>query len=126
MASLKPLIQLTDLRTNFVAHVAANKPEKDLHVNFDPDLDELLVLLVPKDEEYSVYFIDQYIGLLYQPDSLEIIGVMVENFEQGFLKKYPTIQQIWNKTKQVTLEVARVTEELIGEPGTELVAAIAA
>src|SRR5258707_5530215 len=125
MAELKPLISAHELKTKFLSQVARSKVDRTLFIDYDHELDVLVVLLVPKGTEYSVYFIDQYIALLYEPDTLEIIGIMVEDFERGFLQKYPAIQDVWNETKQVALELAHVTEDLIGEPGAELVAALA-
>ena len=51
-----------------------------IYVDYDRDFDALFVRIVPLDIETVVHYISDRIGLLYEADTYEIVGVQIENF----------------------------------------------
>jgi hypothetical protein len=66
---------------------------------YDPDFDALMILAVSPDTETVVHYIDDHVGLLYDPDTLRVVGIQVEGFRRSFLPKHAAVQRAWRLTQ---------------------------
>jgi hypothetical protein len=90
---LEPLISISELKTNIIEEHMNSK--KFPSVSYDNVLDALILLFV-QDTEMAVHYInDDYVALLYDPESLEIIGLQIENFEYSFLPDHDEVERVW-------------------------------
>lgn len=143
MAGIEPLISLNELKTNLLARAKMRVLPPVVH--YDRLSDTLILQIVPLDVETVVYYVDNQVGLIYQAADLEIVGIQVDDFERSFLPQHDKVQRVWKlRDSGVTLnnfgdmilrveeakpkvarEVVRAAEDLLGEPGAELAAAMA-
>ncbi len=135
MADLEQLISTNKLKTKRLRTFGSGKHL--LHIKYDPVFDALMILFVPPETEVVVHYVDDYVGLLYTPDDLEIVGLQVEAFEHSFLAAHDTVNRAWRlsdaceelkdvgdiilafekRTPKVAQEVTRVTAKTLGKPG---------
>jgi len=47
-------------------------------LQYNPVSDILLVMFVPLTVETVVHYINDYVGLLYKPDTMEVVGLQIE------------------------------------------------
>ena len=92
-ATLPRLVDVKELKTNLWKQAAASKIAPSFY--FDPKVDAVMLLIVEKKTPKIVLYIDEHVALLYQPESKEIIGLRIENFQKSFLPKYAELQQNW-------------------------------
>lgn len=112
-------------------------------VNYDSVFDALILLFVPIETETVVHYIDSNVGLLYVPETLEIVGLQIEDFEYDFIPRHEEVRKVWRlsdsdvpknlgdlgelifvvdkRKKEVAKEVFRSTETLLSDSGLELV-----
>ncbi len=144
MAEIKPLISTSELKTTLLASLI-RQGQRPLFVHYDSEFDALMLLVVPPETETVVHYVDDHIALLYQPDTLEIVGMQVEDFEHSFLPAHENVQRVWRLSDtgnelenvgdmilavermkpEVAREVVKAAEDLLGKPGQELVKALA-
>lgn len=94
MAALGRLVPTKNLKTTFWSqHSIQRTDPEDLYYN--KDLDALSLRIVSRKVETVVHYIDEHVALLYRPSDLEIVGIRIEDFENGFLPKYAELQKIW-------------------------------
>jgi hypothetical protein len=137
MAGIEPLMSTNHLKTTYLRQ----KPPA-LHVKYDTAFDAFTLLLVPPETETIVHYLDNYVAFLYEPDTKEIVGIQIEAFERKFLPKHEAVRRVWKLsdacpdlqdvggmilaveriTPKVAWEVAKATEDILGEPGQELAA----
>jgi len=77
-----------------------------LFVRYDPVFDALMILLVSPETETVVHYVDDHVGLLYLPETLEIVGLQVEAFEHKFLPAHNEVQRVWRLSDTCDLEDA--------------------
>ena len=143
MAGIEPLISTSELKTNLLTRLGKEKPRR-IYINYDKVFDALMLLFVSPDTETVVHYVDDHVALLYQPETLEIVGLQVEAFEHRFLSAHENVQRVWRlRDAGITLEdfgdivfaferikpnlareVVKAAEDVLGEPGAELVAAL--
>jgi hypothetical protein len=97
VSNLDPLLQSKDLKIDLLTLV--NRPAFD--VQYDSRLD-VLKLVFPE-HEYAVYPVDECLSILYQPDDLEVVGFMLQDFEAIFLKAYPDVLSVWSSSQERVL-----------------------
>lgn len=70
---------------------------RTLHfVKYSENLDYLFVRFAKPREGIVVhYLLDDYIALVYEEKTKEVIGIQIEDFQQGFLKKYRVFKFLW-------------------------------
>lgn len=132
------LVPTDQLKTNRLAE--ASQKHLPFFVDYDKRFDALYIRIVPRGIQTVVHYIDEYVGLLYEPDSFEIIGLQVENFEYSFLPNHESVQRVWKlsasgiklenvgdmileierRTPKVAREVIKVTKDVLGTTGVEL------
>ena len=110
-----------------------------LSFDYDAEFDALTLRFIQNTPDVIVHYIDNHVGLLYQPDSKEIVGVQIEDFAHSFLPNHDAIRKVWNlnstdsrienvgdlqiiferKKPQVAREVFKLTENLLEKEGFE-------
>ncbi len=143
MAEIERLISTDKLKTTLLANFA--RKQSRLFVNYDSEFDALFLLFVPPETETVVHYLDEHVALLYQPGTLEIVGMQVEDFEHSFLPKHDTVRRAWRLSEagikledvgdlilavermkpQIAREIVRAAGDLLGRQGTELLKALA-
>ncbi len=142
MAKIEPLIQTHHLKMSYLQDIAEAKQHQPI-VKYDRVFDALLILFAPNDQEIVAHYVDDHVALLYLADSLEIVGLQIEDFALSFLPAHENVAHLWQlretgeeisdmgdiifyaekRLPKVAKEVAKATEDLLGEQGQELVAA---
>jgi hypothetical protein len=93
MAPLKRLVETKSLNTSRLAELLKNKSA--VYLNYDPAFDAVMLLFVSPDVETVVHYIDDQIALLYEPDSLEVVGIQIESFKRSFLLAHANVAKVW-------------------------------
>ena len=56
----------------------------------------MLILTVSPETETVIHYVDdQHVALVYDSNSLEIVGLQNEDFEYGFLPKHAGVAKVW-------------------------------
>jgi hypothetical protein len=144
MAGIERLVPTSELKTGYLAKLAKSKSQS-LFVSYDKEFDALTLQVVPPEVETVVHYVDDNVALLYRPADLEVVGLQVESFERSFLPRHESVRKVWKLSdacadlddfgdviliverlkSKVAQEVAKAAEDVLGEPGAELVAALA-
>lgn len=138
MNEIERLISTEELKTNLLVQFAETKPH--LFFYYDDLVDELLLSLVSPEKETVVHYIDDHVALLYESDTLEVVGLQVEDFESSFVPRYSAVEKVWRLSDCVELgegnvwdlnlavqkmqpivarEVVKASETLLGEKAVE-------
>jgi len=141
MAGIARLVPTTDLKTNYLGELIEAGQQKNFFY-YDDDLDELIIMAVPPETETVVHYIEgeSHVAIIYQADTLEIVGLQIEDFEKGFLPKYAAVEKVWRLSDcvkvntvwdmaltvkkmqpRVAREVAKASIPLLGESAKRLV-----
>jgi len=94
MAAIERLIETKELKTNWWFDLVASKRVRP-HYYYNEIVDSFTLLFVDPNTPKIVHYIDDYVALLYHPDSKEIIGIRVESFVRGFLPLYSVLEEAW-------------------------------
>lgn len=54
---------------------------------YDETADTLILMISPPSVLTIVHYLDEHVALLYEPDSLEVVGCQVKAFQHSFLKE---------------------------------------
>jgi hypothetical protein len=132
------------MTTNQLKTTYLRQKPSALHIKYDPDFDALMVLLVSPETETIAHYLDTHVAFLYEPETKEIVGIQIEAFERTFLPKHEAVRRVWKLgvaqndlqavgdmileigriTPRVAWEVTKAAEDILGEPGHELAAAL--
>jgi hypothetical protein len=140
MAGVNRLVPTKDLKTNFLGELIKGGKQKNFFY-YDTDLDELIIMAVPPEMETVVHYIEgeKHVAIIYQADTLEIVGLQIEDFQKGFIPKYSSVEKVWRLSDcidvknvgdmmlkvelmqpKIAREVAKASIPLIGEPAKRL------
>jgi hypothetical protein len=142
MADIQPLKTANDLHWNYLAD---RQNTLNPLVRYDERADLFMLLFISPEQETVVFYADSHVGLLINPETLEVVGLQVEAFKKRFLQEHDSLEREWrlsetgldmkdfgdlmlrfeNRKRRVAREVIRATEYVLGEPASELVAALA-
>jgi hypothetical protein len=138
MANLERLIQTSELKTTRLTNAAeSGKRQRIFDFRYDDECDTLLILVLQPLEGTIVHYVDDHIGLLYEEESLEVVGLRIEAFEKAFLPLHSGVQRVWNSAitlpdvgqlvvsferirPAVVRELVKETQEALGYPGERL------
>lgn len=146
MAEIKALIKVADLKTNRLSEAKPKNARRSLFAfHYDERMDSAVIFLVEPTQPTIVYYLDGSVGFIYEEDSLEIVGLRIEDFEASFLPANQSVQQVWlsisyeaikdfgelvlmlERTQPIVVkEVVRATRHILGEPGAQIEALVAA
>ncbi len=136
MADFHTMITIDDLKTTFLKE----QTSLDVHMSYEPLADTLKLQFVSPEQETVVLTFDDYVGWLYMPDSLEVVGVFIEDVKYGFLALHPDLKRVWDawessqkqqrdSNKMLSLELTKAVMKAItgdySDSVPELVAAFA-
>lgn len=94
MAAIEPLVETKNLQISKL--MTAIKLDLPPYILYDRESDELMLMFVSPDIMTVVHYVDEHVGLLYEPDTMEIVGFQVEDFEYSFLPAHASIQRAWS------------------------------
>jgi hypothetical protein len=86
MAALDRLVQTDELQVRRLTEATrgAERPQA-YSVRYHDTFDALLILLIQPQHETIVHYVDDYVGLVYEAVTMEIVGLQIEAFERAFL-----------------------------------------
>jgi hypothetical protein len=144
MADLKPLVSTASLKTDLITlHARSNTTR--VQFDYDPIVDALTVLFPNNsDEDIVAHYVDDYVALLYLGDSLEIVGLQIENFALAFVPQHSSVARMWQlhddaleqqnlggmialveqRLPELAKAATRELQDVLGERGSELLAAM--
>lgn len=142
--NIEHLVPSNQLKTNKLK-AASSKPQILPIVDYDKDFDALTLRIVPVDVETVAHYVDDHVALLYEAETLEIIGLQVEDFRHSFLPAHDSVRKVWKLSDSgielndfgdmilatermkpnVAREIVKATRNILGAPGKELAAAFA-
>jgi hypothetical protein len=99
MARKEPLVSKEELKTHFLEEYVQQEDAR-LYIDYDPLVDIWIIRFDWSNKETVVHYLDEYRGLIYYADSLEIIGIQVENVESGLLSNNPKMPfsiEVWKE-----------------------------
>lgn len=138
MDTIERLVPTNVLKTTFLSNLSTRKAS--LFFNYDDEMDVLMLLVASPETETIVHFVDEHVALLYMPESLDIVGLQIDEFESSFVPMYESLQKVWRLSDTdvpkgnvwdlkliveeqeltVALEVVKATEPVLGPPAEEL------
>ncbi len=96
--TLERLVQTSELKTTIWKR-SADKSSRPLFA-YNNRVDTITLLVTGQREPTIAHYIDDHVALLYQPDTLEVIGVRVEAFKRSFLPMYARLEKAWKLSDQ--------------------------
>ena len=87
MAPTKRLVETTELKTSYLSKILGNTENVETFIRHDEDLDTVFILFVNPDTETVTHPVDNYAALLYDPETLGVVGVTIESFEKVFIRQ---------------------------------------
>lgn len=93
MDTIKRLINTKTLQIN--RFVKALERGQSIFMYHDKISDMLILSVAPPTTETIVHYIDDHVGLLYDPSSYEVVGFQIEAFEHSFMPEHASMQQVW-------------------------------
>ncbi len=145
MAGIKRLVSTATLKTARLRE--AQQKHLPVYFHYDSGFDALMILIVPPETETVVHYLDENVALLYEPHTLEIVGIQVEDFESSFVPAHDGVRRVWRlsdaaegkledmgdlilaieaRKPQIVREVISASRSVLGPPGEELAAALSA
>lgn len=98
MADLHRLVAPDELKTTLLKKLESGEIHSEPRIHYDEDVDMIVLLALRPQGDVIVHYVDEHVGLLYEADSLEIVGLQVENFDYSFVPKHQDIQNTWTLT----------------------------
>jgi hypothetical protein len=96
MAPQGKLTEIGDLKTKYLSGLLKNAEVGEFYYRYDEDLDTVFYLFVDPDRETVTHPVDSNVGLLYDPETLEVVGITIEAFENQFLAQQDKQNPVWN------------------------------
>jgi hypothetical protein len=63
--------------------------------SYNAKADALMLLIVDATTPKLTHYLDEYLALLYQKDSGEVIGLRIEAFRKAFVLRHATLRRAW-------------------------------
>lgn len=134
MAAVERLKQTKDLKLALLQKMVEGS-QRIIDLDYDALSDTLNLWFVSRNTPTIVHYINEYVALLYQPDTNEVVGIQVEDFQAGFVNKHANVKKAWKLSSLcqelnienlgdislvldrqkpvVAREIARVTENIL-------------
>jgi hypothetical protein len=65
-------------------------------IQYDEYVDMLVVYVVPPGlADTVVHYVDEFVGLIFTPENMEVVGFQVEAFKRGFLPTHASVSKSW-------------------------------
>jgi hypothetical protein len=96
MAAIERLTETKDLQTTIlISNLEDVRKQASLEMRYDKISDILILSFVPATVETVVHYLDDHVGLLYEPETLEVVGLQIEGFEQSFMPAHDSLRAVW-------------------------------
>lgn len=92
MEVLESLVDISELNMNVLRSA---KSHKIVYFHYDDVFDAFTLMLVPPDEKTVVHYLDDHVGLLYKPETMEVVGFQIEAFEHNFIPEHENVGKVW-------------------------------
>ena len=87
-----------------------------MHFLYDKEFDALMLMFLnPEESDAVVYYVDDYVALLYNPENKEIVGIQIESFQKSFLRRHKNVAKVWQFRKAISEEAPEDFGDLIIE-----------
>jgi hypothetical protein len=72
-------------------------PGEIAYLRYDDSFDALTLMLVSpsQSQETIVHYVDSNMGLLYDPETYEVVGFQIEAFEKSFVPMHANVGKAW-------------------------------
>jgi len=94
MAEIPRLVETRELKMTQLKEVMEDG-NPVIFFRYDDAIDALMMLFIEPTTETVVHYLDDFVGLLYRPETKEVVGIQVENFERKFIHAHATIENVW-------------------------------
>src|SRR5574341_286334 len=146
MADPKGLIGIKDLKTGRFKNAGPKGIKRRIFAfHYDDRLDTAMILLVEPQQDTVIFYLDDYLGFVYEEESLEIVGLRIEDFEESFLPANKSVKRVWLSIRhkyfqdfgelvvtfertqpEIVREVVKATVAKLGAPGKQIEALLQA
>jgi hypothetical protein len=132
--TLEPIVNSNQLKTTLL-----NNPP--VTIRYNNVFDALKIYFDNPNQKQVIHYLDDYVALIFSPESKEIIGIQVEAFEKVFIHKHTRLETAWRLTdncqerqledigdmmlfvqvrqEKVTNEVRTIAESLLLDAGNQ-------
>jgi len=86
---LKDLIQLKNLKTKRITKFSGGM----VYIRYDAVIDAFYLMVAPPATETAVYHLDDQIGLIFEPETREVVGFQIEAFQRVFAGKHAALME---------------------------------
>ena len=91
---MNELVQTTELKTNYWQELSEQEGYK-ASLRYDTQMDTLFVYFSSREKDRIItHFVDDNVAFLYRYSDKQIIGMRIEDFENGFVPNDPT-PKVW-------------------------------
>lgn len=109
MAGLGPLVSINDLKSTRLRE----EPRESIYsIRYDKELDTLFLRLVEPIGKTAVYFVDNYVGLIIEMQTLEVIGLQIEDFAKHFLPNHEGVERAW-QLSHTGIEISNIGDFIL-------------
>ena len=102
MAEFESLIEPGDLKMSRLSAAGPRSLERPHAVRYHDPFDALIIFLIPPINATFVYYLDNYVGLLCDDETFEIVGFQIEAFQHRFLSENDGLSRVWKLTGENT------------------------
>lgn len=132
MDELKSLLDPSQLKTNLLQ-------QRPVFIDYDERADIFRIFFDNPRQRNVVHYLDDYVGVLFSPESMDIIGIQVEFFNRTFVNRHQSIRKSWKLSENckehqlqnvgdmmivarkmqepIAKEITSITENLLFNPG---------
>lgn len=112
MAKVEPLIKMSELKFSKLDRLY-QKESDTAYVVYDELMDEFYVKVVPPEELVSLYYVDDNFAFLIIPETAEVVGIMLSDFEKKVLPQKKDLWEYWKKENCAKLfrEYRKITKK---------------
>ncbi|MCL4872022.1 MAG: hypothetical protein KJ063_23930 [Anaerolineae bacterium] len=109
MAAIERLIETKDLQTAvLISNLEDARKQVSLEMRYDKISDILILSFVPATVETVVHYLDDHVGLLYEPETLEVVGLQIEGFDHSFMPEHDSIRAIWRYSAEELKDIGEL------------------
>jgi hypothetical protein len=91
--TLKRQLPTRRLKTGLLTSPAGEKAV--IYLKYDALFDAVILMFVPPTRATVVHYVGPNVALLYDPKSLEIVGLQIEAFKKSVLPKSAQLRKAW-------------------------------
>lgn len=92
--TIKALVPVSQLKTDYLTQVIKDRSQVPL-IDYDAFMDTLMLLFVSTQVETVVHHLDKHVALLVRPETQEIVGLQIEDFEHSFIPEHEDVRRVW-------------------------------